>query len=149
MPFPEYQVQQSTAMSSKEVPIPGPAGVPLLGNIWDIDADTPLNSFNLLAETYGEIFRLTTFGKARVFISSQELVDEVCNEERFTKGVSQALNEIRNGVHDGLFTAHYPEEPNWGVAHRVLVPAFGPIMIRSMFDGASSRMMYFENISRS
>lgn len=43
------------------------------------------------------------------------------------------LEQIRNGVHDGLFTA-YPGEPNWGVAHRTLVPAFGPLGIKDMFD---------------
>lgn len=75
------------------------------------------------------------FGAPRVFISSQQLVDEVFDEERFTKVVSGGLNEIRNGVHDGLFTANYPGEENWAVAHRVLVPAFGPLSIRGMFDG--------------
>lgn len=75
------------------------------------------------------------FGAPRVFISSQQLVDEVFDEERFAKVVSGGLNEIRNGVHDGLFTANYPGEENWAVAHRVLVPAFGPLSIRGMFDG--------------
>lgn len=70
-------------------------------------------------------------------MSSHELVDEVCNEERFSKVVTAGLNEIRNGTHDGLFTANYPGEENWAVAHRVLVPAFGPLMIRGMFDGTS------------
>ncbi|KAJ5115063.1 hypothetical protein NUU61_000822 [Penicillium alfredii] len=121
-------------MSSKQVPIPGPKGVPLLGNIYDIEPDVPVNSFELLADNYGPIFRLSTFGTPRVFISSHELVDEVCNEERFTKKVAAGLHEIRNGVHDGLFTANYPGEENWAIAHRVLVPAFGPLMIRSMFD---------------
>lgn len=83
----------------------------------------------------GEIFRLTTLGSPRVFISSHELVDEVCNEERFGKVVTQGLKEIRNGTHDGLFTANYPPEENWAIAHRILVPAFGPLMIREMFDG--------------
>lgn len=27
-----------------------------------------------------------------------------------------------------------PEEPNWGIAHRVLMPAFGPMSIKGMFD---------------
>ncbi|RYP37718.1 hypothetical protein DL766_001367 [Monosporascus sp. MC13-8B] len=27
-----------------------------------------------------------------------------------------------------------PDEPNWGIAHRILMPAFGPMSIRSMFD---------------
>ncbi|KAJ5623213.1 Oxidoreductase FAD/NAD(P)-binding [Penicillium lividum] len=122
-------------MSSKEVPIPGPKGVPLLGNIYDIDAELPIKSIDLMADTYGPIYRLTTFGSPRVFISSHELVDEVCDEERFTKIVSGGLKEIRNGTHDGLFTAEVPgEDNNWGVAHRVLVPAFGPLAIRGMFD---------------
>lgn len=61
------------------------------------------------------------------------MVDEVCNEERFSKVVTAGLKEIRNGTHDGLFTANQGEE-NWAIAHRVLVPAFGPLMIRGMFD---------------
>lgn len=48
--------------SSKEVPIPGPRGVPILGNIYDIDAEVPLNSIELLADNYGSISHL----KARV-----------------------------------------------------------------------------------
>lgn len=41
--------------------------------------------------------------------------------------------QIRDGIHDGLFTAVMGEE-NWGIAHRVLMPAFGPLSIRGMFD---------------
>ncbi|KAJ5594210.1 Bifunctional cytochrome NADPH reductase [Penicillium hispanicum] len=120
--------------ATKQIPIPGPKGVPLLGNIYDIESEVPLNSIELLAGNYGPIFRLTTFGRPRVFISTHELVDEVCDEERFTKEVSGGLQQIRNGTHDGLFTANYPGEENWAIAHRVLVPAFGPLMIRGMFD---------------
>ncbi|RJE26772.1 bifunctional P-450 NADPH-P450 reductase [Aspergillus sclerotialis] len=121
-------------MSSKEIPIPGPKGVPLLGNVYDVDRDVPIHSLELMADNYGPIYRLTNFGMSRVFISSHELAEEVFNEERFSKVVSGGLNEIRNGVHDGLFTANYPGEENWAIAHRVLVPAFGPLSIRGMFD---------------
>lgn len=93
------------------------------------------SQLHLADRNAGPIFRLTTYGKSRVFISSHELVDEVCDEERFTKAVRGSLEEIRNGVHDGLFTAHYPGEENWAIAHRILVPAFGPLSIRGMFDG--------------
>lgn len=61
-------------------------------------------------------------------------MNEVADEERFSKIVSAALKEVRNGAHDGLFTAYGPEEKNWGIAHRVLLPAFGPLAIRGMFD---------------
>lgn len=57
---------------------------------------------------------------------------ELCDDTRFRKPVAGALAEIRNGVHDGLFTAR-EEETNWGVAHRILMPAFGPASIQGMF----------------
>jgi cytochrome P450/NADPH-cytochrome P450 reductase len=68
-----------------------------------------------------------------VFISSQDLVNELCDEKRFCKTVAAALSQVRNGLHDGLFTAHHGEHA-WGVAHRALLPAFGPIGIKDMFD---------------
>lgn len=60
------------------------------------------------------------------------MVHELCDESRFKKGIVGALAQIRNGVHDGLFTAAL-DEPNWGLAHRVLTPAFGPMPIQNMF----------------
>lgn len=39
--------------ATKEVPIPGPKGVPFLGNIYDIEPEVPLNSLELLADNYG------------------------------------------------------------------------------------------------
>lgn len=40
---------------SKTVPIPGPRGVPLLGNIYDIEQEVPLRSINLMADQYGTL----------------------------------------------------------------------------------------------
>lgn len=81
----------------------------------------------------GEIFSLTLFGRRRIFIASQRLLNEVCDEKRFGKQVAAALAELQNGIGDGLFTAH-GEEENWALAHRVLVPAFGPLNITGMFN---------------
>ena len=88
-------------------------------------------------------------------MTTHALVNEACDEKRFKKTISATLNvcsapgtlaapgwtlpltpfsqEVRNGVHDGLFTARDGEE-NWGIAHRILMPAFGPLSIRGMFD---------------
>jgi len=54
-------------------------------------------------------------------------MNEVCDEERFSKIVAAALEQVRNGVHSGLFTAYGPQEKEWGVAHRVLLPQLGPL----------------------
>ncbi|KAF7588493.1 hypothetical protein BBP40_005661 [Aspergillus hancockii] len=114
-------------------PIPEPQGLPLLGNIKDVNPEFPLGSMVGLADELGEIYRLRFPGRTTVFISTYDLVNEVCDEKRFKKSVNSALSEVRNGVHDGLFTAR-EGEVNWGIAHRVLMPAFGPLSIKSMFD---------------
>lgn len=48
-------------------------------------------------------------------------MNEVIDEKRFDKIISSTALHIREGVHDGLFTAH-SDEPNWGLAHRILMP---------------------------
>jgi cytochrome P450/NADPH-cytochrome P450 reductase len=65
-------------------------------------------------------------------INSVQLLSELCDETRFHKHVSSGLERIRAGTNDGLFTAH-DNEKNWETAHRLLVPAFGPLRIREMF----------------
>lgn len=40
-------------MTSKQVPIPGPRGVPFLGNIYDVEPEVPVNSFERLVDNYG------------------------------------------------------------------------------------------------
>ncbi|PVI05918.1 NADPH-cytochrome P450 reductase-like protein [Periconia macrospinosa] len=114
-------------------PIPGPPGLPILGNLSDIDPESPNLSFQRLTDTYGPIWKFYITGD-RVVISSQAFMNEISDESRFSKVVAAGLKEVRNGAHDGLFTAYGPQEKNWGIAHRVLLPALGPLAIRNMFN---------------
>jgi cytochrome P450/NADPH-cytochrome P450 reductase len=114
-------------------PIPEPKGIPILGHVTSINPDTPVQSLMRLAKDLGPIYRLETFGREILIVSSQELTAELCDESRFRKALHPPLQELRAVVKDGLFTA-YDEEPNWGKAHRLLMPAFGPIGLRNMFD---------------
>ncbi|KAK7899657.1 hypothetical protein LTR67_003402 [Exophiala xenobiotica] len=113
--------------------IPQPPTIPILGNVWDIDPKNSIQSLVHLGEKYGPIFKLSFIGRERYFVTSVALLDELCDERRFCKAVSGGLQEVRHGVKDGLFTA-YNGEHNWEVAHRTLVPAFGPIGIHEMYD---------------
>ncbi|KAI5235172.1 putative P450 monooxygenase [Aureobasidium subglaciale] len=118
--------------------IPQPAGLPFLGNVLNIDAEHPQESLANIAQIYGTliarqrpIFRLK-LGAERVFVASHDLALDLFDENKFEKAVAGPLKEIRNGVKDGLFTAN-PGEHNWEIAHRILMPAFGPLSIGSMF----------------
>jgi cytochrome P450/NADPH-cytochrome P450 reductase len=84
-----------------------------------------------LAKEYGPIFKLALPGTELLMVSSRELVDELCDETRFDKQLTPVLLQVRNFAGDGLFTSR-TEEPNWGAAHRILMPAFGPAALREM-----------------
>ncbi|KAI3323944.1 bifunctional P-450:NADPH-P450 reductase [Xylariaceae sp. AK1471] len=115
-------------------PIPSPPVLPLVGNATQIDPVAQRRSFQEFADKYGEVYRLHFPGsRTIVMANSHRLINELCDEKRFTKVPTGVLAEIRHGVHDGLFTAK-PGEEAWGIAHRVLMPAFGPLSIRAMFE---------------
>ncbi|KAJ0415406.1 cytochrome P450 [Aspergillus carlsbadensis] len=106
-------------------------GLPIVGNIFDIDLDNGTMSTLELAKAYYPIFKFTFAGETSILVNSVELLSELCDETRFHKHISSGLDRIRAGTNDGLFTAH-DDERNWEVAHRLLVPAFGPLRIREM-----------------
>ncbi|KAF5387254.1 hypothetical protein D9757_006892 [Collybiopsis confluens] len=113
--------------------IPQPPALPFIGNVTQLDRELPIQGFTLLAQQYGEIYLLDILGRKTIFLNSQELANEVSNDTRFRKSVGASLKEVRHLVGDGLFTA-YEDEPNWAIAHRLLMPAFNTLAIRDMME---------------
>ncbi|PWI76178.1 cytochrome P450 [Purpureocillium lilacinum] len=114
-------------------PIPQPSGVPILGNVFDIQPSNTWASLKKLSEQYGEIFQVKVFGHTIVFVASVALAQEICDEKRFRKYVGGPVVEIRDAVHDALFTA-YDEEASWGIAHRIIAPKLQPNELALRFD---------------
>ena len=85
--------------------IPGPRGLPVLGNIRDLDADAPMDSLMRLADEYGPIYKLSTPMGMRLIVSGPELVDEVCDDARFDKKVSGGQAALR-GAHGDVRPVH-------------------------------------------
>lgn len=111
----------------------GPPTVPYFGNLFSIDRNNAFQSIKIFFDTYGEIFKLNIIGAESYFVGSAKLLEELCDETRFHKRIGPALAECRYIVNDGLFTA-YQGEHRWDIAHRILVPSFGPLAIKEMFD---------------
>ncbi|AWN31000.1 MULTISPECIES: cytochrome P450 [unclassified Streptomyces] len=84
---------------------------------------TPIQQSMDLARIHGPVFKRKFGDRETLFLSSLDLVTEVADESRFSKGVSVVLENVREFAGDGLFTA-YNDEPNWAKAHEVLMPAF-------------------------
>ncbi|KAJ9627966.1 hypothetical protein H2203_003185 [Taxawa tesnikishii (nom. ined.)] len=122
-------------------PIPQPPGLPIVGNINDIDPELPLLSVMNLADQYGEIFKLSLMGKERMIYTTVALLNEVCDEKRFNKAIAGPLQQVRNGTGGKLLSQPIAEHIASRVVRfcslidtRILVPAFGPMSIRNMFD---------------
>ncbi|KAI1261718.1 cytochrome P450 [Xylariaceae sp. FL1019] len=114
-------------------PIPQPPGVPLLGNIKDVNPANTWLSLKKLQEKYGEIFQIKVLGQTIVFAASAALAEELCDEKRFRKFVGGPIVEIRYAVHDALFTA-FDNEPMWGIAHRIIAPKLSTTALADSFD---------------
>ncbi|KAI3334460.1 cytochrome P450 [Ustulina deusta] len=114
-------------------PIPQPPGLPLLGNIKDVDPNNTWWSLKKLAEKYGEIFQIKVLGKTLVFVAGAALAEELCDEKRFRKFVGGPIIEIRYAVHDSLFSA-FDNEPSWGIAHRIIAPRLSPSALADSFN---------------
>jgi len=126
--------EAKTSSPTKLIPIPQPPDhyFRLLGNLPDIDPEFPMRSLWHLADLYGPIVKLK-IGQPVVLLSNQEFINEMCDQDRFEKKPNVVLMEVRALLGDGLFTAK-PGEANWGKAHRLLIPSFGPLGIKNMFD---------------
>lgn len=116
-------------------PIPGPPGWPLIGNLLDVQGEVPIHAVEKVADIYGPIFKLTLGGIDRLFVAGFAVFDELCDETRFYKIPSPALTQNAQSGPRGLFTSASEKDPDWGQAHRILMPAFGPLAIQNMFDG--------------
>ncbi|MFF5205070.1 bifunctional cytochrome P450/NADPH--P450 reductase [Streptosporangium sp. NPDC000396] len=113
--------------------IPAPQGLPFLGNTLQIPVDAPNAFFNKLAAEHDEgIYQLDLLGRKVLFVSDPDLVEEFCDETRFYKGIDPPLSIVRDFAGDGLFTARH-DEPVWGHAHRILMPAFSQRSMKAYF----------------
>lgn len=90
--------------------IPQPPTHWIIGNAGEIDPKFPISSIWRLADLYGPIYKLNIVGNEFLVLSSFELVNEVCDDDRFEKYVGGALEKVRMLAGDGLFTA-YSGEP--------------------------------------
>lgn len=129
---PSNHSQPPTERKDVEIPIPQPHPSWLNGNFPNIDPENTAQSFQQMAHIFGEIYQLD-LGKRVIVLSSQKMVNEACDEERFHKEVNRSYSEVRALTGDGLFTSqhedglHMKAEKNWWKAHRLLIPAFGPL----------------------
>ena len=114
-------------------PFPHPPRLPLLGNLLQIPREQMAQYFTEVSRDFDGVFEMDFAGVRIPFAFSADLVEELCDETRFRKVIRPPLSLLRDIVGDGLFTAKSEEAP-WGMAHRILMPAFSQRAMRGYFE---------------
>lgn len=114
-------------------PLPYPPRWPLVGNLLQIPKSRMAQYFLEVSRDFDGIFEMDFAGVKIPFAFSAELAEELCDETRFRKVIRPPLSLLRDIVGDGLFTAK-SDEPHWGIAHRILMPAFSQRAMTGYFD---------------
>lgn len=117
-------------------PIPSPRGLPIIGNLLDLQdpEGVPIQALERMLDIYGPICKFKAGKNETIMVGGQELFEELCDETRFWKAPITILAPSAEGT-KGLFAAHSERDEDWQKAHRILMPAFGPLAIEQMFDG--------------
>ncbi len=110
--------------------LPGPHGLPVLGNLLDIDKHSPIEGLMKMAREYGPIFRIDVAGRGpRLIVSGADLVEEICDDARFDKQVGPGLRGRGGPTQHGLFTSD-TSDPLWRRAHNILMAPFSQEAMR-------------------
>src|SRR3990172_1283288 len=120
-------------MAADIIDIPSPPQMPVLGHLLQLPKRKLVQHLLEVSRQFDGIFQINFAGIKVPFVYSAELVAEISDETRFRKYIRPPLLFLRDIGGDGLFTAH-GDEPNWGKAHRVLLPAFGQRAMKGYFD---------------
>lgn len=84
--------------------IPEAPGYPIVGNLFDLDKNNVIGSIRDLMKDRGPILRVRVVDKQFIFVGSQELVDELCDQSRFEKVVTGPLEQLRKLGGDGMLS---------------------------------------------
>ncbi|ALL77080.1 cytochrome P450 [Pseudonocardia sp. EC080610-09] len=128
--------------------IPGPRPLPLIGNALSVPSGRTIQSLMRLTRRYGPILRLHSPAGDRYVVSGLDMIDDICDDSRFTKLVGGGQLVLRSRFPSaGLFTAD-TGDPLWRSAHDILLPSFGTRSMRGylpqMIDIAQQLMLKWE-----
>ena len=131
--------------------IPGPKGLPVVGNMFDVPSDHTIVTLMELVREYGPMIRLRTPAGDRYIASGLAMIDDLCDDERFDKLVGDGQKAVRSfGRSAGLFTSD-TDDPNWSKAHNILLPNFSQQAMRDyvpmMNDIATQLMQKWERLN--
>ncbi|KAK0459289.1 cytochrome P450 [Desarmillaria tabescens] len=102
---------------SRSSPLPpGPKGLPLIGNLWDIPVDHPWLTFAKWSSTYGDILYLSSPGNQTIVLNSAEAVTELLEKRSGNYSDRPDFNMLH--LSGWGFSLGFMRYSNWWRTHR-------------------------------
>jgi cytochrome P450 len=111
--------------------LPGPPGLPWLGNMLQMDAQRPHVTMRQWGEAYRPIFRFAIGGKQFVGLTDHAAIQQLLRDRparvRRMRSIQEVIDEIAG---TGLFSA---EGEDWRRQRKLMAPAFNPASVQQYF----------------
>jgi cytochrome P450 len=119
--------QKSSRLSSK---IPGPKGLPLLGNVLDLNPKHVVKTLEEWAMEHGPVYKFSAFGRETLVVSDlQEINTLLKRRPEDFKRPEQLADAINSFRLIGLFTL---EGSEWKESRNIIAPSLAPARVNEM-----------------
>lgn len=129
---PPSSIEEPPIRAARTIPmLPGPGGLPWLGNLLQLDRVKPHVTFEKWGEAFGPIFRFRLASKKFVGLTAHEDIQQLLRERpgrvRRMRSIETVIDEIAG---TGLFSA---EGETWQRQRRLTAPAFSAANLKTFF----------------
>ena len=129
---PKLQTPPAQATPRRVADLPGPRGLPLLGNALEFRSPTLHLNLEAWAKTYGPYYQLRAAGRHILVVSNHQLVSAVLRDRPGAFSRTARLREIGQemGMQPGVFSA---EGDDWMRQRRMVMAGFDPGHVRAYY----------------
>jgi len=120
---------------------PGPKGLPILGNFFDLPAEYPWLKAAELAEEYGEIVHVNAVGQHLIYLNTFEVASDLL-ELRSSKYSDRVVSEMTKLSGADNFVSRMPYGEKWRTSRRMFHQEFNSNTAAKFFDIQSRRCRY-------
>ncbi|KAK0465902.1 cytochrome P450 [Desarmillaria tabescens] len=132
----------SLLFNRRRLPLPpGPKGLPLIGNLWDVPVDYPWLTYARWAATYGDVLYLDTPGNPTVIINSVQAATDLFERRSGNYSDRPDFTMLKLAGWDNNFA--FMRYSDWWRKHRRMfhqyfqpraVPAYYPVQMKATLD---------------
>lgn len=81
------------------ISLPGPAGLPIFGNVFQFPAENPWKQLKIWADKYGPIYQISALGKTFIVLGSEEVANDLLRTRGDVYNDRHYITVLRDEIH--------------------------------------------------